>query len=292
MGRNSGIEWTDHTWNPWRGCIKVSAGCANCYMYREQRRWGKDPRQIVLAADRTFQAPLRWKEPARVFTCSWSDFFLEEADEWRPKAWEIIRQTPHLTYQILTKRPYAIRERLPADWGMGYENVWLGVSVELQNQTFRLDYLAGVPARVKFLSAEPLLGPLNLGRWLGEIESFIDYDGATAIGGGFSSIDWVIVGGESGPGARPMSPNWAQEIRRQCSWAGVPYFFKQWGAWMPLRHASRAGVKPGRKRPVQVVDGHFMQRVGRKAAGRELDGKTYDEYPEATHQPQFENLEA
>src|SRR4051794_20471332 len=127
MGRHSAIEWTDATYNPWRGCDKVSPGCAHCYMFREQRRYGRDPSVVVRAKDPTFYAPLRWQEPALVFTCSWSDWFHEAADSWREDAWDVLRQTPHLTYQILTKRPERITELLPEDWGDGWSNVWLGV---------------------------------------------------------------------------------------------------------------------------------------------------------------------
>src|SRR5215472_9745754 len=128
MGGATGIEWTDATWNPWMGCRKVSPACAHCYMFSDQRRYGHDP-GVIRRSKTTFDAPLRWPtEEKLVFTCSWSDWFIEDADEWRPEAWEVIRQTPHLTYQILTKRPELIADRLPADWGRGWPNVWLGVS--------------------------------------------------------------------------------------------------------------------------------------------------------------------
>lgn len=116
MGKNSGIEWTDHTWNPWQGCLKVSPGCKQCYMYRDKKRYGQDPMVVVRSKPGTFRKPLQWKQPAKVFTCSWSDFFIEQADNWIDDAWNIIRQTPHLTYQILTKRPENIKDRLPEDW--------------------------------------------------------------------------------------------------------------------------------------------------------------------------------
>ncbi len=136
MATSSPIEWTDATWNPWMGCEKVSPGCAHCYMYREQRQYGHDP--SALRRSRTkFQEPLRWMAPRLVFTCSSSEWFHPGADEWRPEAWEIIRETPHLTYQVLTKRPELNAERLPDDWGDGYSNVWLGVSVENSRFTWR-----------------------------------------------------------------------------------------------------------------------------------------------------------
>ena len=132
MGASTAIEWTQSTWNPWRGCAKVSPGCASCYMYRDQLRYGRDPQEVVRTKPSTFDAPLRWRNSAEasssplVFTCSWSDWFHPSADPWRDDAWSIVKQCPTLTFQILTKRPELIRERLPADWGPdGYSNVWL-----------------------------------------------------------------------------------------------------------------------------------------------------------------------
>ena len=183
------IAWTDYSWNPWRGCHKVSQGCKNCYMFREQKRYGNDP-NIVVRSITTFKDPLKWKDPAMVFTCSWSDWFIEEADPWRDEAWEIIRQTPHLTYQILTKRPENIRSRLPDDWGDGWDNVWLGVSIEDKDNYARGLNLADIPAKIRFISAEPLLGQLDL-LWL--------------VSTGL--IHWLIVGGESGPNYRMMEMN-------------------------------------------------------------------------------------
>src|ERR1700761_9152752 len=116
MGETTGIQWTNKSWNPWQGCRKVSAGCKFCYMFREKEKYGQNGSRIVRSKT-TFTAPLKWKDPSLVFTCSWSDFFIEEADEWRQEAWDIIKATPHLTYQILTKRPERIGMCLPADWG-------------------------------------------------------------------------------------------------------------------------------------------------------------------------------
>jgi len=215
MGEKTAIEWTNKTWNPWVGCIKVSQGCKNCYMYRDQTRYGNDPRLIRRTSDATFNAPLKWKDPALVFTCSWSDFFIEEADEWRNDAYDVMWETQHLTYQVLTKRPERMRQHLPIDWYDsenydGWRHVWLGTSVETQDTAVRLDYLLRIDASVLFLSAEPLLGPLDLTEYL---------DG----------LSWVIVGGESGPDARPMKAEWAEDIRQQCADFDVPFFFKQMG---------------------------------------------------------------
>lgn len=231
MAKNTEISWTDHTWNPFQGCRKVSPGCLNCYMYRDKKRYGQDPTTVIRSAPATFSAPLKWKEPARVFVCSWSDFFIEEADPWRDEAWEIIRKTPHLTYQILTKRAENIQDRLPPDWPL--ENVWLGVTAENQKQLeSRLPYLLVTGAPVKFVSVEPMLGPMSF-RWGG----WILYPSRPTGSEQYDSLrvlDWVICGGESGPDAREMKTEWAAELKRQCSEAGVPFFMKQMTAGAPI----------------------------------------------------------
>lgn len=244
MSKQSTIEWTDATWNPWQGCVKVSQGCKNCYMYRDKKRYGQDGRDIHRSSDATFSAPLKWWQPRLVFTCSWSDWFLPEADEWRDDAWKIIRKTPHLTYQILTKRPQLVAERLPADWGDGWPNVWLGVSVENDLAMWRIKNLAQIPAKLRFLSYEPALGELS------------GYHLGTALATGM--IDWVIAGGESGPGCRPADVKWFQRVRNSCVHYDVPFFFKQHG---------------GTRR----IDGVW--------GGRKLDGREWNETPLALRQP-------
>lgn len=282
MGDKSNIEWTDATWNPWMGCKKVSQGCKNCYMFREQRQYGRDP-NVVVRSKTMFEAPLKWKEPKRIFTCSWSDFFIEEASGWRAEAWEIIRKTPQHTYQILTKRPELIKNCLPDDWGNGWDNVWLGVSVEDQKAAnLRIPQLLGVQARVRFLSCEPLLGVIDLTRATPALESGWDYindywdDGEPEefveeceaeldwVNYGDDlvynpehrewvsdrqrgarwhtfrqEIDWVIIGGESGPGHRGMELEWAGQIVELCrgmkrserGWRSPACFVKQLGGW-------------------------------------------------------------
>ncbi|MDP1891488.1 MAG: DUF5131 family protein, partial [Gemmatimonadaceae bacterium] len=149
MGKETGIAWTQHTWNPWQGCTKVSPGCAHCYMFRDKKRYGNDPEVVIRSKPATFNKPLSWREPARVFTCSWSDWFHEAADGWRDEAWDIVRRTPHLTYQILTKRPERILAHLPwGAYGDPWPNVWLGVSLENQRWVERADLLATIPAAV------------------------------------------------------------------------------------------------------------------------------------------------
>jgi protein gp37 len=231
-------------------------------MFRDQRRYGRDPNVVVRATKATFEAPLHWAETGFVFTCSWSDWFIEEADAWRDEAWEIIRRTPHLTYQILTKRPERIAMCLPrtcfrcgltADVhpgligplsvldphdfeGWPWPNVWLGTSVEDQERAEeRIPKLVTVPAVVHFLSCEPLLAPIDFGTRLDPPSGFhATEDGRIAVesivrAGLLVHIEWVIVGGESEPGGeyREMDPAWARLIRDQCEMLGVPFFFKQ-----------------------------------------------------------------
>lgn len=209
MGKTTAIEWTNATWNPWRGCLKVSPGCKACYMYREQERYGKDPKVVVRAAPNTFNSPLKWKEPMKVFTCSWSDFFIEQADDWREEAWSVIHRTPHLTYQILTKRPENILSRLPLAWET-YTNVWLGVSVESQKYLSRAEILTSIPARVRFISYEPAL-------------ELVDFSSV------LPTFDWLISGGESGYNPRPADPSWFISVRDQCEKFNVAFFHKQNG---------------------------------------------------------------
>lgn len=209
------IGWTDASWNPWSGCTKVSAGCDNCYMFTLKRRWGADP-EAVARSKTTFRDPLKWKQPHMVFTCSMSDFFHVDADPWRDEAWEIIRKTPHHTYQILTKRPGRIARHLPADWGEGYRNVWLGVSVENQKAVSRVRVLQGIPVGIRFISAEPLLGAIE----------FPSLDG----------IHWIISGGESGPKRRTMEMEWLQGVFDQARLHGLAMYTKQdSGAYSEMR---------------------------------------------------------
>lgn len=224
MGERTGIAWTQKTWNPWHGCTKVSAGCDLCYMFREKIRYGQNP-ELVVRSKTKFRDPLKWSEPSLVFTCSWSDWFHKAADAWRDDAWAIIKATPHLTYQILTKRPGRITRHLPQDWGDGYPNVWLGTSVENTEAVFRIAQLRDVPAQIRFVSAEPLIGGYGLRGLL---------DG----------IHWVIDGGESGAGFRPTDLDWFRRHRDDCAEAGVAYFLKQLGGW-PNTHADEEAVLDG-----------------------------------------------
>lgn len=185
MAFNSEIQWTNATVNFWTGCKKVSDGCKFCYMYRDKERYGQDPKTVLRTSDKTFYAAIKWQEPKLIFTCSWSDFFIEEADEWRSDAWDVIRKTPHHTWQILTKRPERIKQCLPDDWGEGWSNVWIGVTVE-NEKAFdeRIPILDSIEAKTKFVSFEPLIGRIE-----------INENRRTMMAG---NVDWAIVGGESG----------------------------------------------------------------------------------------------
>lgn len=258
MGDNSPIEWTDATWNPTVGCKRVSAGCDHCYAFQlhDQRHiaWkrGRFPdapaqyhkpfSQVQLMPDR-LDLPRRWRKPRMVFVNSMSDLFhVDVPDEFVDAVWRTMAQTPQHTYQILTKRPERmrawVRERTGWRGGNVLPNVWLGTSVEHQAAADeRIPLLMDVPAAVRFLSCEPLLGPVDLRPYL-----MVD---------GMRMLDWVIVGGESGPHYRAMNLDWARSLRDQCNAAGVPFFYKQAGGRTP------------------------------KAGGRELDGRTWDEMPAA-----------
>lgn len=216
MADLSKIQWTDSTYNPWHGCTKVSPGCDYCYMMRDKQKYGQDGTMIQRSKTK-FLEPLKWKEPRKIFMSSWTDFFIKDADDWRPEVWEkVIKQTPQHTYQILTKRINLVPRRLPKDWGNGYDNVWLGVSVENQDlANRRIPILQEIPAKVRFLSIEPLIGPVDLTNLL---------DG----------IHWVIIGGESGNDTgkwryRPCELVWIKNIIEECLLQGVPVFVKQLG---------------------------------------------------------------
>jgi len=293
MGQTSAIEWTDASWNPWQGCTKISDGCKFCYMFDGMARYGKDGSLVRRSAPPTFRLPLRRHRDgsylippgAKCFTCSWSDWFHDAADAWRPEAWDIIRARPDVTFQIVTKRPERIADCLPADWGSGYKNVWLIITAESQKWLdVRIGHLLKVPAVVRGLSCEPLLGPIDLK--LGQSEG--DPTEAEPFRERADLLHWVIVGGESGHHARPMHPEWARGIRDQCQAAGVAFFFKQWGEFVPGVHETARGFQDGWIAP----DGEFVHyaggvesgaaeatRVGKKKAGRLLDGVEWSQFP-------------
>lgn len=223
------IEWTEKTWNPITGCSKISAGCQNCYAERMAKRLAgrggydrKHPFDVTFHPDR-LGAPRTWKTPSMIFVCSMGDFYHELVDtNSQDCVFSVMRATPQHTYQLLTKRPEIAREAL-----MHHPlppNVWLGVTAENQEcADKRIPILLDIPAAVRFVSVEPMLGPVDLWQWLGgerNIKPPHKYNGG---------IDWVICGGETGPGARKMELQWARDLRDQCRNAGVPFFFKKVG---------------------------------------------------------------
>ena len=260
MGEYSAIEWTHHTFNPWWGCTKVSAGCTNCYAETWAKRYGHQvwgPRQARRTfSDQHWQTPLKWNRQAlargermRVFCASMADVFEDHpqiAFE-RQRLWRLIEATPALDWLLLTKRPEHMRQFAPwlDQWPL---NIWAMTSVEDQAAAAeRVPLLLDVPAAVHALSVEPLLGPLDLEPWL-------------------ERLAWVIVGGESGSAARPLDPAWVRRLRDQCQEAQVAFFFKQWGAWAPVADPQGEGE---------------MRRMGKKRAGRLLDGREWNELPAA-----------
>lgn len=319
------IEWTDSVWNPTTGCDKVSDGCTNCYaltmagrlkgMGQAKYQTDGDPRTsgpgfgIAVHPD-ALEIPLRWRKPRRVFVNSMSDLFHDGVpSEFIARVFAVMALTPQHTYQVLTKRHGRMRSLLSAEQFMAWAyaatceygwagkplpawplpNVWLGVSVEDQKRAdLRVPVLLDTPAAVRWLSCEPLLGPVDLrrigGGRINALAGDVLDDTGVVYAACPSALDWVVVGGESGPGARPMHPDWARSLRDQCVEAAVPYFFKQWGEWAPAGFGW--GRLSERERYTDETDELGMrgvlQRVGKRAAGRELDGRTWDEYPERT----------
>jgi protein gp37 len=278
MAKDSKIEWTHHTFNPWWGCTKVSPGCKHCYAESWARRtgreiWGHRAERRELSDD-YWRQPLAWNEEARrtrkrarVFCASMADVFEDrrDLDGKRARLWPLIEATPELDWLLLTKRPQHMRRLAP--WTTWPRNVWAGTTAENQKWADkRIPELLEVPAAVHFISAEPLLGPLDLRRWFGRGSAQRH------------SIDWVIAGGESGPHARPMNPDWARTIRDQCEADGVSFLFKQWGNWKPVAPES---LNRSASRTMFLADGNriLVANLGKKRAGRVLDGTTWNRIP-------------
>jgi protein gp37 len=321
MSENSKIEWTDHTFNPWEGCQKVGPGCDHCYAETRNARfgggvavnWGPGaPRRRTSSAN--WRKPLAWNAAhaeffaehgrrQRVFCASLADVFDNAVDPaWRADLFRLIRSTPNLDWLLLTKRIGNARQMIDdardAD-ALGpvwpWENVWLGATIVNQEEADRdVPKLLAVPARVRFLSMEPLLGAVDL-----RLEARNDVARWDSLGRDLPlrRIDWVIVGGESGREARPMHPDWARDLRDQCEVAGVPFLYKQWGEWapgencggMPTRTERTADwfagkwtfstITPSAHEGLHTDDEPTLYRIGKKVAGRHLDGRTHDEFP-------------
>ncbi|MFP3428775.1 phage Gp37/Gp68 family protein [Paraburkholderia sp. SIMBA_061] len=325
MSENSKIEWTDHTFNPWEGCQKVGPGCDHCYAETRNARfaggtsinWGPGaPRRRTSPAN--WRKPLKWNREAgvfyaqhrrrqRVFCASLADVFENAVDrQWRVDLFNLIEDTPNLDWLLLTKRIGNVLPMLEETAERRFDldrlhapqlpdNVWLGATVVNQEEADRdIPKLLSIPARVRFLSMEPLLGAVDL-----RLESRNDIARWDGLGRDLPlrRIDWVIVGGESGRDARPMHPEWARDVRDQCEEAGVPFLFKQWGEWapgencggMPTRTERTADwfagkwtfgtITPSAHEGLHTDDEPTLYRIGKKVAGRHLDGRTHDQFP-------------
>jgi protein gp37 len=338
---NTKIEWTDTTWNPIRGCSRVSEGCRNCYAEKIAYRFsgfGQPYEGLaritnghpqwtgkVQIVENHLLDPLKWKKPKRIFVNSMSDLFHENVpDEWLDRIFAVMALCPQHTFQVLTKRPERmleyfrsfyqrdaevrgfatcvwVAENVPKpeqDWierliiriPQGLPNVWLGVSVENQRTADeRIPPLLQTPAAVRFISAEPLLGPVDLERGgFSLLQPVISSSGVR-----WPGLNWVIVGGESGLGARPMHPDWVRKLRDQCRAAKVPFFFKQWGKWEYMRDAPNETVWGNEVAIANAYQGDIrgseslsdettvlMRKAGKKAAGALLDGREWREFPE------------
>lgn len=336
---STGIEWTDETWNPVTGCTKVSEGCRHCYAERlwpkvqgaAVARANKRETELAVSFPRPFtdvrchpdrlEMPLRWKKSRRIFVNSMSDLFHEDVpDEFVDRVFAVMALCPQHIFQVLTKRPERMREYLSrgerevlrriaiqwtqmgdkvgngptalTDWPL--PNVWLGVSAEDQDTAeARIPLLLETPASVRFVSLEPLLGAVDLEPWT--------WAGAAVNGHKqMARLDWVIVGGESGPGARPMHPDWVRQVRNQCAQAGVPFFFKQWGEWAAYRETEDDGCRCRVPHEEGCPKIHFWEytgtggpagyeprgvlvsrKVGKRTAGARLDGREHREVPDA-----------
>lgn len=310
MALGTKIQWATATWNPFIGCSKVSPACDNCYAETWAKRCVRDFSKVVRAASETFKAPLKWKEPQRIFVCSLSDFFHPDIFRGdRHAAIHIMRDAPQHTYMLLTKRPENIKPMLLGTaWGEALpDNVWVGVTAENQEQADRrIPLLLRVPARVRFVSCEPLVGSVDLKQYLpaymqcggcgyrtnesvGNCKGYcFDATGKSCDAvpcpkcgkvhywcGSMASLNWVIAGGESGPHARPMYPAWVRALRDQCAAAGVSFMFKQWGEFSPYYKTVDT------EKHVTVIReyAHGVGRVGKAEAGRLLDGKEHNGVP-------------
>lgn len=333
MGQNSNIEWTEQTWNPLAGCTRISPGCQNCYAERMAKRliaMGQEKYQGTVDKNGrwtgalnfdvdNWDAPTKRKKPTMYFVNSMSDLFHADVPpNWSMRIWDVMAKTPQHTYQILTKRADVMEQRVKwlVDLYGVLPNVWLGVSVENQQYADeRIPHLLQTPAAVRFLSCEPLLGPVSI-----DLIDGVFYDSGMPFPWQKlekPGIDWVIVGGESAPNARPMHPNWARSLRDQCKSAGVAFFMKQWGEWIAKPqiatfstaqdwpdwefHPGWRDVIKGKEWGCLGISGKYLEctttwngrqgnpdddyevtvyKVGKHAAGRLLDGETWSEFPQ------------
>lgn len=311
MGDGSTIEWTEATWNPLTGCSVASPGCDHCYAAREasgrlknQAAYtglairnasghGEFTGEVRLLPDRLDQ-PLRWQRPRLIFANSMADLFHPEVPtDYIAQVVAVMARARRHTFQVLTKRPKrmrlllnspdfvaAVRALVPGGTPWPLSNVWWGVSVEGPDYLWRLNDLAQTDAAVRWVSVEPLLDGIDPWPWLNPAGFAAEQGDPSSLGASFPALDWVVVGGESGRDARPMHPGWARLIRDQCAAVGVPFLFKQWGEWAPCVAPGPTGVEL-----INLWSRGFdrapMAKLGKKAAGRLLDGVAHDGYPVA-----------
>ena len=306
--KDSKIEWTHHTFNPWIGCTRVSPGCVNCYAETmmadryKKVKWGPTGERKRTSAD-YWKQPLKWNREAaaagerrRVFVASLADVFEDkpdqraEMDEWRDALFHYPILYDNLDWLFLTKRPENVMGMVHSLWlEKGFPpNVWIGTSIENQEYADkRIPELLKIPAAVRFLSVEPLLGPVDLNGFDNDGMPWLEPRGYEGY-----NIDWVIVGGESGHNARPMHPDWVRSIRNQCQDAGVPFLFKQWGEWELSGYDELPNVWVDEDtgetiprhntfpEPPPFTSAAVMKKVGKHRAGRLLDGREWNEFPE------------
>lgn len=314
MSEHSKIEWTDHTFNPWSGCVKVSPACQHCYAaalppaYRRHAVWGARTDRMP-ASDSYWAQPLAWDRKARkagvrarVFCASTADVFedRDDLDPLRERLWDLIQKTPNLDWLLLTKRP-----EIMFYWSEYYpwpSNAWAGTTVESQEWADRrIPWLLKVPAQIRFLSVEPMLGAVDLSVCTNRSGIELDSEGAPHFNPlkGFTffnsgdhgvripRLSWLICGGESGPNARPSHPDWFRSLRDQCREAGVPFLFKQNGEWVQKSQSTNQGLwvlPDGTTKRHWIGDpgpSAYMVKVGKSAAGRLLDGVEHNEFPKA-----------
>ena len=329
MGKSK-IEWCDKTWNPVTGCTKISPGCQNCYAERMAHRlqaMGQKRYQNgfkVTCHPDVLVEPLYWRKPSKVFVCSMSDLFHDDVPfDFFEQLMHVVRVCTDHTFLFLTKRPERMQkffdtlrgapceqtavDEIQSWWSefLPLPNVWIGVTAENQERAdVRIPILLQIPAAKRFVSVEPMLGPVDL-RHI-QYDNMVEIDSLTGdhgvirplAGRSDRKLDWVICGGESGPGARPMHPDWVRRLRDQCQAAGVPFLFKQWGEWSPdsnnepilplmdkCKHgiwddAGKWHVGEGPFSRYENIIGYSMYLIGKKKAGRMLDGQLWDQYPE------------
>lgn len=295
------IEWATGVWDPVTGCTKISEGCRNCYAERMAKRLRErcgypadEPSRVTLHPER-FEQPTHWKKPRVVFVSSMGDLFHEDVpDEFIDRVFSQMTAATRHVFLVLTKRPERMRN-IMLRYKRNVSNVWLGVSVEDQKTADeRIPILLSTPAQHLFISVEPMLGPVDLQNYIG----FLGYEHCSGCVEGYDGepdcpghpvdgAEWVICGGESGPGARPMNPVWVRNLRDQCRDAEVPFFFKQWGEWAALSQTQRESYPRDPEEHLALSrnpfhgfeDGVYVYRVGRRRAGALLDGEVIQEWP-------------